>query len=534
MLLRLHCTIFVGETNKMKRIAASIWMTLWAVVMIAAPIGDVNGDGEVGVPDVTLLVSIVSSNGADVDEPTLARADVNGDGEVGVADVTRLVSIILSEEQPVTPAPTGYDYVWDPTVLPEIHIHISQDEWQNLLNLYDANPRTRQYVKASDFVFVHDNEYTVIDDIGLRLKGNTSRRRPQVGGRKQHVHFGVNLRKYVKDANHELQGVRKLHLKWFKDDPAYVRELYCYNLFRDFGVWTAPRDHYCRLWLQVEGESEETYYGVYEMIEHVDERYVKQRMDSAQFKSDKGNLWKCKYVNGMASLTNPYGADMWWDDNSDNIHTYELKTDNASFEDAKAQLVDFMLKLNGKGRDSFHNWIQQVCDVDLLLKTYAVNVAVGMWDDYWNNGNNYYLYFDSTDLYDYKFYLIPYDYDNTLGTSLQCGNQSDSGRQNPLEWGRNDIPLIKRILEYDDWREIYVNYLKQLVSPVNDLLHVDRSTARILAWQAMIAPYVANDTGEDMEIRDEPAPWGNHSEYRLIENNNNFFIRKRESINALP
>ena len=50
----------------------------------------------------------------------------------------------------------------------------------------------------------------------------------------------------------------------------------------------------------------------------------------------------------------------------------------------------------------------------------------------------------------------------------------------------------------------------------------------------MIAPYVANDTGEDMEIRDEPAPWGNHSEYRLIEKNNNFFIRKRESINALP
>ena len=77
-------------------------------------------------------------------------------------------------------------------------------------------------------------------------------------------------------------------------------------------------------------------------------------------------------------------------------------------------------------------------------------------------------------------------------------------------------------------------YLKELVSPSNDLLHIDASQARIRAWHAMIAPYVANDTGQDMEIKDEPASWGNHSEYRLLDNNNNFFIRKRESINRLP
>jgi spore coat protein CotH len=51
-------------------------------------------------------------------------------------------------------------------------------------------------------------------------------------------------------------------------------------------------------------------------------------------------------------------------------------------------------------------------DVDLFLKTYAVSVIVGMWDDYWaDNGNNYYFYFDS----DGKVYFIPYDYDNSMG-----------------------------------------------------------------------------------------------------------------------
>ena len=516
----------------MKRISIAFLTACLLTTAVAAPTrGDVNGDGEASVADITQVVNIIG--GERPGDDIMARADVNGDGEVSIADVTLLVSIIMDNDTPEPQPLTGYDYVWDPTVLPEIHLLVSRQEWNRLLAMYDANAYTRQYVAASQMTFVHDGERTVVDSIGLRLKGNTSRRRPEVNGHKQHVHFGLNLRKWVKDAAHEVQGVRKLHLKWFKDDPMYVREMYCYNLMRDYGVWTAPRDHYCRLWLQVQGDAKETYYGVYEMIEHVDDRYLKQRKDSTMFGSDKGNLWKCKYVNGMATLTNPDRADMWWDDNSDDRHTYELKTENASFDDARAQLVDFMLKLNGKGRDSFYKWIQQVCDVDLLLKTYAVNVAVGMWDDYWNNGNNFYLYFDSTDLYDYHFYLIPYDYDNTLGTSLQCGNQSDAGRQDPLNWGRDDIPLIKRILEFDDFRAKYVAYLKELVNPANGLLHVDASQARIRAWHELIAPYVANDTGQDMEIKDEPAPWGNHSEYRLLDNNNNFFIRKRESINRL-
>ncbi|MBQ4366865.1 MAG: hypothetical protein II786_02120, partial [Muribaculaceae bacterium] len=50
---------------------------------------DVNGDGEVGVADVTLLVSLLMS------QESNERSDVNGDGETGVADVTALVQILL-------------------------------------------------------------------------------------------------------------------------------------------------------------------------------------------------------------------------------------------------------------------------------------------------------------------------------------------------------------------------------------------------------------------------------------------------------
>lgn len=54
-------------------------------------VGDVNGDGEVGIADLTMLVSLVMEGTSN------ERSDVNGDGETGVADVTFLVNILLNQ-----------------------------------------------------------------------------------------------------------------------------------------------------------------------------------------------------------------------------------------------------------------------------------------------------------------------------------------------------------------------------------------------------------------------------------------------------
>ena len=497
-------------------------------------VGDVNGDSEVTIADVTALIDILLGGFANYD--TRQRADVNFDHEMTIADVTSLINYLLggSLDEPVK---EGYDYVWDDDALPEIHLEVSLSEWNRLLALYDANSYTTQYVMAS-IDFVKDGEHTVIDSVGLRLKGNTSRRRPE-GWHGQmhqrdntdwhHAHFGVSLRKYVDDDAHTIQGVRKLHLKWFKDDPAYVREVFCYELFRRAGVWTALRDNYCRLWLHVEGDSQETYYGVYGMLEPIDKRYLKDR--KSRFGNSDGYLWKCR--NGASGLNNPNG-DIWYDDDSDDRHAYTLETNTSEFDIARVQLVDFMDKVCHLSDSEFYTWIKQATDVDLLLKTYAVNVAVGMWDDYWNNANNYYIYFNGTETSGYKFFFIPYDYDNTLGTSLRCGVQNDAGRQDPLHWGNDNNPLIARVLKFIDFRTKYIAYLKELVDAKYALMDRQSSQARIRSWQARIEQYIDNDTGEDTAIEDKPAPWGNHSEYNLLKNNSdNFFTVKASSIQAL-
>ena len=427
----------------------------------------------------------------------------------------------------------GFERVYSGEGIPEIHVNVPLAQWDTLLARWDNNPGTKQYISCD--VSYKDEEGTVdVKGAGLRLRGNTSRNRPEGwydDSHKTHVkdstlwnhfHLTLNLDKYTKDAAHKIRGLKKMHLKWFKDDPDYVREIYCYDLFKRFGVWTAPHSTYCRLWIKVSGDPKETYYGVYEILEPINSRYVKARKD--KFEKADGFLWKCRWP---ASL-NTVDADFGLDDGSDNSHVYEFKGEADEYTSAEAQLKDFILKLSGKGRDSFYKWIQEVCDVRLLLRTYAVNVTVGMWDDYWANSNNYYLYFNTKDKFDYKVFFIPFDYDNTLGTS----HTMDAGRQDPFNWGNNGNPLIARLLDFEDFREIYKQALLELVDENAGLFYYTASMDRIRKWQDSIRDYVPNDTGWDMEIYDAPAYWGHVGDYLLLTTgNNNFFQVRTQTIN---
>ena len=63
-------------------------------IHIVSPQGDVNGDNQVNVSDVTLLVNYLVNEDSPEDLP--ASADVNRDSTVNVSDVTTLVNILLN------------------------------------------------------------------------------------------------------------------------------------------------------------------------------------------------------------------------------------------------------------------------------------------------------------------------------------------------------------------------------------------------------------------------------------------------------
>ena len=114
----------------------------------------------------------------------------------------------------------GIAYVWDESVIPEITIHIAKEEWNRLLKRYDEFSQNVDYFHA-DFTYKKGDDVHFIEDGGVRLRGNTSRRRPEGNGGQlhdpsapdwHHCHFGINFRKFHKDNEHTIYGIRKVNL----------------------------------------------------------------------------------------------------------------------------------------------------------------------------------------------------------------------------------------------------------------------------------------------------------------------------------
>jgi len=452
-------------------------------------------------------------------------------------DVDESPTIAASVAKP-TPNASASD-VFDLSKVPSVTLEFSVAEWNKLLTNYDLNPKNEKKV-VSRFSFSVSGTTTVLDSIGLKLKGNTSRRRPEGDTGElhdgfnpdwHHFHMSLDFSKY-RDAQ-RFKGLNKLALKWFKDDASYAREIYCYNLFRRFGCWQAPLASYCRVTIKV-GDETPAYYGVYILLESIDEDYIKKR--SNMWTPAIGYLWKGGYAgssNADFVQTTSMGVEqVELNPALSQYYAYDLKTREDEVNAAKSELTQFITDLNTKTGADFQNWIAQKMDIPLFLKTYAVNVMVGMWDDYWVNGNNFYFYMAPNG----KAYFIPYDYDNTLGTSQLMNN---SGTQNPLNWGSTSgKPLVNKILAIPAYRTMYQNYISQLAFFGNDYFTANKSMLRIQGWQNMVGGFVSNDTGEDMQILDQPANWGNQPNYRLLSGNSqggsngaaNFFSSRVASI----
>ncbi|MBM4056189.1 MAG: hypothetical protein FJ264_16275 [Planctomycetes bacterium] len=410
------------------------------------------------------------------------------------------------------------NYVFDINALPSITLEITEDEWNNQLLLYDQNPRHEQESTAN-FTFDKKGVSEQVKEIGFRIRGDADNRtRPEGTEGEMHnsespdwhmANFKINFTKA--DDNQRFYDLREINLDCFKDDESYAREIYCYDLLKKFGVWTSPFSSYVRLYIKIDADETPAYYGVYKMIEGIDKEYLKDRFGS----NDDGYLWKNTFGADLTDYnldTDTIGVeDVSLVEEASYRPLYDLKTNKSDIDNAKEQLVQFIENLNSKTGEDFEEWIQSAMDVDLFLKTCAVNTLVGSWDDYWVYSNNYYLYFDEND----RAFFIPYNFNDTLGISYYLDN---TGTQDVMKWGamNNSRPLIYKILSVSQFRDQYKAYIQELLNEENDYFDFDHSVDSINTWQAMIADYIENDTGEMMEISDQPPDWSNAVFYRLL------------------
>ncbi len=479
---------------------------------------------------------------------TIKAVDINGNKSTGQVLSKKLMDVI--EPKPYATRTENLDLIFGTESVAEITLTIKRSEWNNLLEYYDENPKNEDCIHA-DFKMTKGDYTWQAEDIGMRLRGNTSRIRPQQGDNYYQAHFKIDFEEWIEDDTIEegkLAGCMKgIILKRFKDDPTYVREVFGYNFFRENGIWTAPRAGYTRLFITLvekDGSKTELDYGVYAMIEEINKQFLKERSEitpeiGTKFKGNKGNLWKCCWQssNGPSMATDfdayrSFGVEeIFLDEAKSMRYDYDLKTNKDDLISARDEFIDFIYELNRLSTvEEIKSFYQKKMDVDLFLKTYACNVLLGMDDDYWNNNNNYYFYFDKGG----KCYFIPYDYDNILGTN--CFD--DTATKNPLKWGENgyEVPLIEKLLSVPEYKQMYVDYLLELSEETS---FVEGSQSEILRLQAMVESYV---NSKDLtyfntypSISDDTAPWcSNYGKYKLLsaDEQTNYFETKTKSVNA--
>jgi hypothetical protein len=110
-------------------------------------------------------------------------------------------------------------------------------------------------------------------------------------------------------------------------------------------------------------------------------------------------------------------------------------------------------------------------DYQSFLKIMAFDVAIGSWDDYWYNKNNFVLYFERDSK---TVYFIPNDYDTVLGSlpeRPECGKLMGTV---PLDtFGlsssqQNKRPLISRILEVPTFYKTFRQAVSEIKSSINN------------------------------------------------------------------
>lgn len=343
--------------------------------------------------------------------------------------------------------------VFTDSLVPRIDITIDPDtlDW-----IYE-NVESNQEFHAT-FKFANGNIDQTIENIGFRLRGNTSRYSEKKS-------FKVSFNTF--DPGRKWYGLEKLNLNGEHNDPSVVRSKLCWDLLHNLQLPGARSNH-------VELYINNDFYGLYLNVEHIDEEFVLSR-----FGNNDGNLFKCLWPADLAYLgSNPENYKLMAGDR----RVYDLKTN--TIKDDYSDLAHFIDVLNNTPDEDFLCEIEKVFNVYNYLRVIAFDVITANWDGYIFNQNNFYLYHNSSTG---KFEYINYDLDNTFGIDWF---DIDWGIRDPYEWHSGFKPLYTRIMNTPELRDQYTHYLAQIAEV---LLEPDSYTEYVNNFKLQSAPYIQVD-----------------------------------------
>jgi spore coat protein H len=417
--------------------------------------------------------------------------------------------------------------IFDDTIPHEFIIEISQEEWegitQDMLDYAEQFPidlfyagdgreyRTDHYRKA-DFIYRRsDGTEVKLTQVGIRTRGNESRRLPYQNGQFYKSHFKVKFDETfdmptddpatLALSQRRFAGLKALNFKWSRyntwdtyANKSKINELFSFLLLGEIGV-NAPRMSMGTLTFRISGE--EVNYGLYGIVEPVDKPFLKRR-----FAASDGDLYKCLYLEltGGPDLTEKSleGDNVGVKDVDTNYRPqYDLQTNETTSD--YSVLKDFVHQLNTLEGQTFVDYMAANFDVDSFIRYLAMGIYINNLDDYRFLANNYYLFFNTKG----KIEFIPYDFDISLATNWhgemgydELINQDIFNTKNLTTlWGDNSArPLVEKVLTVDQYRAQYLQYLKDYIPPANKLFLFSQYKAKFDQMFALYGDKTASDT----------------------------------------
>ena len=275
---------------------------------------------------------------------------------------------------PAVAAADEIEWMYDPDQVVEIRLGgLSEEE----LDALEAEPD--EYLHGSFELLVDGvTKGTVLNDVGIRLKGGVGSSRPVKTGKSG---FKVRFDEFVK--GQLFFGLKRLTLNNMIQDPSMVHETLTYGLFRELGLPTSRTGY---AFVKLNGSN----YGLFLNLETLD---------------------KISLPHWFVTTQHLYEADAAGTDVTTGSAT-KFEVDEGSEEDIGD--LETLIEAVNKEEGDWSGNVSPFADLEEMTRAWAVERYVSHWDGYAGiqapfRPNNYYLHSDEAGVFE----TMPWGTDQT-------------------------------------------------------------------------------------------------------------------------
>ena len=382
-----------------------------------------------------------------------------------------------------------YDAFFDLNNKIEIKINISKTEIAKIqkdFETYGSEGNIYRVADSVEIIVTYRDKTQVsyeILEVGIRMKGNTSRHNFYNNGIRELIHYKLSFQETFDDKqlykkseiktwesleerenrkNRTFFDLRGLEIKFNSEvDLTYSKDVYASRIYREYGV-LAQQTTVGIINMNLDNDPKYSgTLGVYRIYEPLDRVFIKRNFPE---NNNDGELYKATWgsAKGMPTLNSKSSKSYGVDDSlpgEAKAVSYDLKTNKKKSNHENIQAL--LNWINGSSNYIGGNLYKYI-DEESFLTYLAIMYLSGDWDNFMYDSNNYFMYFDESGI----CYFMPFDMDRTFGLQSKHRNMASRTPFDTynLQGYNNRSNLLKRTIDVKDseFRSKYHARIKEI------------------------------------------------------------------------